>query len=161
MIALFINNWNDERKEKEYLNQIFYAINKELEESLIDIERVIPKQMASADSIQKYLTNEEGSIYDVITRANGVHAPTIKTNAWKAIANSKIELITYDKLSALADIEERKENLRWRLEKQMDFMFQNMEKTDKAKKEMLIMTILNMVGAEKELQMAIEESIKK
>lgn len=161
MIALFINNWNDERKEKEYLNQIFYAINKELEESLIDIERVIPKQMASADSIQKYLTNEEVSLYDVITRANGVHAPTIKTNAWKAIANSKIELITYDKLSALADIEERKENLRWRLEKQMDFMFQNMEKTDKAKKEMLIMTILDMVGAEKELQMAIEESIKK
>ncbi len=160
LIALFINNWNEDRKDKEYLNQIFSSIEKELEESLTDIERVIPKQMASADSIQKYINNEEVSIYNIITRSNGVHAPRIKTNAWKAIANSKIELIAYDKLSALAGIEERKENLRWRLEKQMDFMFQNMEKTDKAKKEMLMMTILDMVGAEKELQSAIEEVLK-
>ena len=160
LIALFINNWNEDRKDKKYLNQIFASIEKELEESLIDIERVIPKQMASADSIQTYLNNEEVSIYDILTRANGVHAPRIKTNAWNAIANSKIELISYDKLSALADIEERKENLRWRLEKQMDFMSQNIEKTDKAKKEMLLMTIFDMVGAEKQLQSAIEEVLK-
>jgi hypothetical protein len=82
-------------------------------------------------------------------------------NAWNAIANSKIELIPYNKLSALADIEDRKENLRWRVEKQMDFMSQNMEKTDKAKKEMLMMTIFDIVGAEKELQSAIEEVLKK
>ncbi len=160
LIALFINNWNEDRKDKKYLSQIFSSIEKELEESLLDIERVIPKQMESVDSVQKYLNNQEVSIYTVITRANGVHAPRIKTNAWKAIANSKIELIAYDKLSALADIEDRKENLRWRLEKQMDFMFQNMEKTDKAKKEMLMMIILDMVGAEKELQSEIEEVLK-
>jgi hypothetical protein len=161
LIALFINNWNEDRKDKKYLNQIFSSIEKELEESLLDIERVIPKQMASADSIKKYLNNEKVSIYDIVTRANGVHAPRIKTNAWKAIANSKIELIAYDKLSALADIEDRKENLRWRLEKQMDFMFQNMEETDRAKKEMLLMKILDMVGAEKELQSEIQEVLKR
>jgi hypothetical protein len=161
LIALFINNWNEDRKDKKYLNQIFSSIEKELEESLIDIERVIPKQLASADSIQTYLNNEDVSIYDIIIGANGVHAPRIKMNAWNAIANSKIELIPYNKLSALADIEDRKENLRWRVEKQMDFMSQNMEKTDKAKKEMLMMTIFDIVGAEKELQSAIEEVLKK
>ena len=103
------------------------------------------------------MNTNELSIYDVVAKANGVHAPRIKTNAWNAIANSKIELIAYEKLSVLADIEERKENLRWRLEKQMDFMFQNMEATDKTKKEILIMTIIDMVGAEKELQSQIEE----
>lgn len=157
LVALFINNWNEDRKDKIYLNQIFSSIEKELEESLLDIEEVIPKQQNSINSIQKYLNNEEYSIYDIITRSNGVHAPRIKTNSWNAIANSKIELVAYEKLSALADIEERKENLRWRLEKQMDFMFQNMEKTDKRKKEMLMMTIMDMVGAEKELQSQIEE----
>ncbi len=160
LIALFINNWNEDRKDTKYLNQIFSSIEQELEESITDIERVIPKQMASVDSIQRYLNNEEYSIYDIIIKANGVHAPSIKTNAWNAIANSKIELIEYEKLSALADIEERKENLRWRLEKQMDFMFQNMEETDKAKKEMLMMTITDMVGAEKELQVEIEDLLK-
>ncbi|MFS4491722.1 DUF6090 family protein [Maribacter sp. 2308TA10-17] len=156
LVALFINNWNEDRKDKEYLDQIFSSIDKELEESLTDIERVIPKQLESADSLQAYLNTEELSIYDIIIKADGVHAPSIKTNAWNAIANSKIELIAYEKLSALADIEERKENLKWRLEKQMDFMFKNMEETDRGKKEMLMMTIRDMVGAEKELQAEIE-----
>ena len=160
LIALLINNWNEDRKDTKYLNKIFSSIDKELEESAKDIERVIPMQMKSVDSINKYSTNDKFSIYDIITRSNGVNAPTIKTNAWNAIANSKIELIAYDKLSALADIEESKENLRWRLEKQMDFMLQNMEQTDKSKKVMLMMIISDMINAEKELLAEIEELLK-
>lgn len=160
LIALFINNWNEDRKDKEYLNQIFSSIEKELKESATDIKDVIPKQLASVDSIQSYLNNEEVSIYDVLMKANGVHAPIIKTNAWNAIANSKIELIPYEKLSALADIEARKENLSLRVKNQMDFLMQNIEETDKAKKEILKMTILDIVGAEKELHAEIEEILK-
>lgn len=160
LIALLINNWNEDRKDTKYLNKIFSSIEKELEESAKDIERVIPMQMASVDTIQKYLNNDKYSIYDITMISNGVNAPIIKTNAWKAIANSKIELISYDKLSVLADIEDSKENLRWRLEKQMDFMYQNMEQTDKAKKVMLMMIISDMVNAEKELLAEIEELLK-
>ena len=46
---------------------------------------------------------------------NGIYMPIIKTNSWNAIANSKIELIEYEKLSGLSDIEERKENLTQRV----------------------------------------------
>jgi predicted nucleic acid-binding Zn-ribbon protein len=160
LVALLINNWNEDRKDTKYLNKIFSSIEKELEESAADIERVIPMQKKSVDSIQKYLDNDKFSIYDIIIRSNGVNAPIIKTNAWNAIANSKIELIAYDKLSALADIEDSKENLRWRLEKQMDFLFQNMEQTDKTKKVMLKMIISDMIYAEQELLAHIEEILK-
>lgn len=160
LIALLINNWNEDRKDTKYLNKIFSSIEKELEESAKDIERVIPMQMKSVDTIQKYLNNDKYSIYDITMKSNGVNAPIIKTNVWKAIANSKIELISYDKLSVLADIEDSKENLRWRLEKQMDFMYQNMEQTDKAKKVMLMMIISDMVNAEKELLAEIEALLK-
>jgi len=161
LIALFINNWNDERKEKKYLNQIFSSIEKELEESVLDIKRVIPKQLASVDTIKYYLNNDEVSIYKIMVKADGIHAPTIKTNSWNAIANSKIELIEYEKLSALADIQERKDNLIKRVDGQADFTFQNFEETDKAKKEILMMMILDVVGAEQRLQSTIEELIKK
>ncbi|TMM57157.1 hypothetical protein FEE95_11740 [Maribacter algarum] len=160
LIALFINNWNQDRKDRAYLNQIFSSIEKELEESLADIARVIPKQLTSVDSIQRYLNDEEVSIYNIITKSNGVHGPSIKTNSWNAIANSKIELVAYEKLSALADIQERKENLNMRLERQMDFLLQNIENTDSIKKEMLMMTIMDIVNAEKELQAEIEAILK-
>lgn len=133
----------------------------ELKESVLDIERVIPKQLASVDTIQKYLNNDEFSIFNIMMIADGIHSPTIKTNSWNAMANSKIELIEYGKLSALADIQERKENLTNRVEKQMDFIFQNFEETGKVKKEILMMMILDVVGAEQRLQSAIEELIEK
>ncbi len=161
LIALFINNWNDERKEKQYLNTIFSSIESELKESVSDIETVVPKQLASVDTIQTYLDNDEVSLYDIILKMDGIHTPTIKMNSWNAIANSKIELIDYERLSALADIEERKNNLMERIEKQVDFTFQNFEETNRRKKEILNMMILDVIGAEKRLQSAIEELIKK
>ena len=59
LIALSINNWNENRKDKKYLNQIFSSIEKELKESSIDIKKVIPKQLASIDTIEVYLNNEK------------------------------------------------------------------------------------------------------
>lgn len=88
------------------------------------------------------MDNEAVSLYDIMIKANGIHSPWIKTNSWNAIANTKIELIAYEKLSALAGIEERKENLISRIEKQMDFTFQNFEQTDKGKKNLLKMKLL-------------------
>lgn len=161
LIALFINNWNEDRKDKKYLNQMFSSIENELKESSKDIKRVIPLQLAFIDTIKSYLDNDKASLFNIMIKGNGIHSPTIKTNAWNAIANSKIELIEYEKLSALADIEERKNNLDRRVEKQIDFTFQNFEATERGKKEILMMMILDVVGVEKRLQSAIEELIKK
>jgi hypothetical protein len=122
---------------------------------------VIPLQLAFIDTIKSYLDNDKASLFNIMIKGNGIHSPTIKTNAWNAIANSKIELIEYEKLSALADIEERKNNLDRRVEKQIDFTFQNFEATERGKKEILMMMILDVVGVEKRLQSAIEELIKK
>ncbi|MFK7809857.1 MAG: DUF6090 family protein [Saprospiraceae bacterium] len=161
LIALFINNWNEDRKDKEYLDQIFSSMEKELEESLADIRRVLPKQLASIDTLDVYLNNEEVSLYAIMMRSNGIHFPSIKTNSWNAIVNSKIELIEYDKLSALADFEEGKENLKFRVEKQMDYIFQNFEKKDVKKKTILRMMLVDIVSAEKGLCTEIEAILKK
>ncbi len=161
LVALLINNWNEDRKDKEYLSQILTSIEKELEESNADIKRVIPKQLASIDTINAYLNNPNISLYDIMIRANGIHMPTIKTNSWNAIAGSKIELIEYEKLSAFSDIQERKENLDRRVERQMDYTFQNFEMTSRGKKEVLMMMIKDVIGAEERLHYNIELLLKK
>lgn len=96
LIALFINNWNEDRKDKKYLNKIFSSIERELEESNMDIKRVIPMQLASVDTIESYLNKEGVSLFEIMNRVNGIQFPEIKTKSWNAIANSKIELIGYE-----------------------------------------------------------------
>lgn len=156
LIALFINNWNEDRKDRKYLNQIFSSVGSELEESLSDIREVIPKQMASVDTLDKYMNNDKVSLFDIVMKSNGIHMPYIKTNSWNSIANSKIELVEYEKLSTLSHIEELKENLAQRTEKQMDFIFQNFENTDRNKKIIVRMMMTDIISAENDLQEEIE-----
>lgn len=160
LIALLINNWNEKRKDQAYLDQIFISIDRELEESKLDIERVIPKQLALLDSLDRHLANEDISLYYIITRADGIHAPQVKTNSWNAIASSKIELIAYEKLSALAGIQERKENLNNRIEKLLEFVLQNFENTEKEKKGIVRFMVSDIVGAERRFLAAIEALLK-
>ena len=44
LIALFINEWNSERKDEAYINQVFSTISQELKESKEDIIVTIPQQ---------------------------------------------------------------------------------------------------------------------
>lgn len=161
LIALAVNNWNEERKDKKYLEQIYASIEKELEESKIEIQESIPKQQILIDSIGKYLNNESISIFDIITKANGIQKPLIKNNAWKAIANSKIELIDFEKLSALSEIDESKERIELKTEKLVDFLIDNLKSTNREKKEVFMLLSQDILSTTKHSQLEIEEFLKK
>lgn len=109
LLALIINNWNEDRKDKNYLKTITISIENELVESKKDIELTLPKQIALIDTVETYLNNESISLIEIILKGNGLQQPDIKTNSWRSLANSRIELLEYSKISALSDIEERKE----------------------------------------------------
>ncbi len=161
LIALAINNWNEDRKDKKYLNQIFLAINAELEESSIDIKENIPKQQVLIDSLKKYMNDETISIFDIIRKAGGVHGPNIKNNSWKALANSKIELVEFKKLSELSEIDESKKGLEIKQQKILDYTVENLKKTTREKKEIFMLLNQELISTEKYLQFEIKEFLKK
>lgn len=160
LIALVINNWNEDRKEQKYLNQIFASINEELKESIESLEENIPKQQRLVDSLKVDLNNETVALFDVIRKAGGVWAPRINNNSWRAIANSRIELIEFEKLSALSEIEDSKNNQDYKQKKIMDFVFDNIKSTTSDKKEVLMMMVSEMVSSGKYLQSEIEALIE-
>lgn len=49
LIALGINNWNENRKDKNYINQISALINQELAETNIDVTEKIEIQKSFID----------------------------------------------------------------------------------------------------------------
>jgi len=161
LVALAVNNWNEDRKDKKYLNQIYVSIDNELEESRIEIKESIPKQQVLIDSIRKYLNDETISIFDIIEKADGINVPIVKNNSWKAIANSKIELIEFEKLSALSEIDQSKESIELKTQKLIDFVFENLKTTNQEKKEILILLSQEILSTVKYTQLEIEEFLKK
>lgn len=156
LIALWINNWNENRKDKNYIDQISNSINKELTETTEDIIINVKAQRALIDTLDFYQKDDEISIFDVMMKVNGINIPTIKINSWKAISNSKIELMEYDKISTLANIEEQKELLKIKSQNLMNFVYQNTKEAGIDKKELLKLMILDIISTEVTIQKNIE-----
>jgi len=161
LIALIINNWNEDRKDKNYLNQIYESIQKELKESNLDLKEKIPKQQRLVDSLTVYINDETVSIFDIIQKVNGIYSPRIKNNSWKAIANSRIELIEFEKLSIFSELDESKKNLEYKQDKISDFLYENIKNTSQEKKEVLMLMVSEVISSEKYVQLEIEKLIEK
>ena len=156
LIALWINNWNENRKDKKYINQISSSINKELAETNEDIIDKIAIQKSLVDTLDYYKKDDKTSIFDLVMKVDGIYIPSIKINSWKAISNSKIELMEYDKVSTLANIEEQKEILKIKSQNLMNFIYPNIKETGIDKKELLKLMMLDIISTEITIQKQIE-----
>lgn len=157
LIALFIDNWNSERKDKAYINQVFSTINNELKESKEDIISTIPKQESLIDSLEFYSDNKNVTVLDIVLKSKGIYMPQIKINTWKSVSNTKIDLVDYKKITSLSNIEEHKQTLNNKNEFLMSFLYSNINETDESIKQTLKMILMDIVQTEKTLQQIIEQ----
>ena len=157
LIALFINSWNEQRKDEKYMDEIFKSIHQELTESKIAIEQIIPKQKRLMDSMRHYSSNPELSIMQIAEKAGGMHAPQIRTNAWIAMSNRKIELVDFERIKVLSDIEEGKELLKQKLSYLMNFGYANMQDTATNKKQTIVILLMEIISTENSIKKQIEE----
>ena len=160
LIALYINNWNEDRKDAKYINKIFVSMDKELKESNEDIRIKMPQQQTLIDTLGFYKKNDSISIFDVMMKVNGVQIPQIRISSWKAISSSKIELLEYDRVSALANIEEQKELLISKTQYLMNFLYPNIKDTSIDKKELIMLIMQDIMVSERDLQKEIEGVIQ-
>ena len=156
LIALYINNWNENKKDEKYINQILSSMDKELKESNDDIKKKMPQQQTLIDSLNFYKKNDTISLFDVMMKVNGIQIPKIRISSWKAISNSKIELLEYDRVSALANIEEQKEVLLSKTQYLMNFLYPNIKDTSIDKKELIMLIMQDIIVSERDLQKEIE-----
>lgn len=157
LIALFINSWNEGRKDAKYIQEIFKSIDKELEESKTAIIQNIPKQNILIDSLRHYANDKKMTVMQIAVKANGLHAPQIRTNSWIAISQTKIELVDYDKLKILSDIEDGKFLLNEKLKYLMNLAFSNMHNSSKEMKETMIFLMMDIINTEKSIKLDIEK----
>jgi len=156
LIALFIDNWNVERKDRVYINQVFTMVDSELKESKEEILITIPKQETLIDSLNFYAKNKEVTVLTTVMKSGGIYLPPIKLNAWKAVSTNKIDLVDYKKVTTLSNIEELKGILSGKGELLMNFIYANINETDERIKQTIKLMLLDIIQTEKTLQLHIE-----
>ena len=161
LIALFIDNWNTERKDKAYVKQIYETIDSELKDTKEDITATIPRQKSLVDSLDHYSTDKNKTIMEIVMTSKGVYIPQVKVNAWKSVSTSKIDLIDYKKITILSNITELKQTLNSKTDLLGTFLYSNINETDKSKKQTLKMLLMDILQTENSISKSIEEYEKK
>jgi len=151
LIALSIGNWNQTKKDKKYVNEIFTLIDSELDDTHKGIEDVIPIQKSLIDTLEYYSNDKEVNILQLVLKVGGIYIAPIKTNAWSAFSNSKLELVDYKLIAPLSDIVEQKETLNSKSTYLTNFVNDNLNENEKDKKEILILHIKDVMGTEKNI----------
>lgn len=134
LIALYINNWNENRKDTRYINHILTSINNDLAETKTSIDSNFSDQQSILDTLDFYMEDDQISIADIGMKVNGFQLPIIRLNTWKAISNSKIELIDYEKVVVLSQLEEINEALKMKTQYLLNFVYTNLDSSEKSKK---------------------------
>jgi hypothetical protein len=157
LIALWIDNWNEDRKDRKYIDNFYLSLKKEFGDTDKEITEKIPFQKKLVDTLYFYSNNETLPLITVIEKAGGVNGPRIKLNYWRALSNSKIELIEYGKLSILTDIEEGNELLKYKKNKLLDFIYSNLTETGKKEKILLKLMMEELMRT----QISVQKDIQK
>ena len=112
LIVLMLNNWKEKKDNERFLNKVLDSITVELQENKEELEAIIISHKAIIDTINLYMNDEQMAIGNIINKVNGFQGVNIKNTAWKSFLNTRIELVDYQLISALTDIDEHKQNLK-------------------------------------------------
>lgn len=157
LIALFIDNWNENRKDQQYIELVYATINGELKETNSELSENIPVHRELIDSLKFYATDTTVNVVDIVLKTKGIHLPTIKMTAWKSVSSAKIDLMDYKKVIQLSTIEEHKDILKDQTDHLVQFLYPNLYETDKNKKRTLAIILLDVLETEKTLQQLIDD----
>jgi hypothetical protein len=148
LIALFISGLKQDRDDSRYLNRVFSSIKSELKDNRGDIKDVMIKQNRLLDTVNYYQDYNSLTVKDIILKANGLQSVSLQNNSWKSLLQFKIDLIDYELISKLSAIEGSSDMLALKMEKFLEFLFENMDSKDPKHKKRMIVHINNVLNSE-------------
>lgn len=151
LLALILNNWKESQSNQRFLNRVMQSIGEEMRENKASIEEILPLHEALIDTIHMYQQQDTISVIEVFTLADGLQAPRIKHTSWQSFLNTKIELVDYQTISVLTEIQEEKEWMNMKLSKLLDFLLEHGESNSSGKKQLLAVYISNIMDSEQRL----------
>lgn len=151
LIALFVNDWKMNKDNERFLDQVITSISLEMEENVAELQDVIPLHQQLMDTIEHYLHDSDMTISEILYNVGGVKGVNIKNTSWQSFLNPYIQLVDYEIISILTDIEESKQHMSQQTASLMTLVYPNVESTEASQKKALRILIGDLFNTEQQL----------
>ncbi len=156
-IALWVNDWNKNKNDLQFLNSVLQSVKQENEVNLTEIEQVMPKQKKLLESIGQNLDDNGITILEILSKAQGFKIPSLKNTSSQSLINSKPELVDYEIIRILADLEGEQKTFENKISYATSFLYQNLNADEKDEKIIFKVLLTDIIDSENQLKSLYEE----
>lgn len=93
LIALSINNWNENRNNEIFIDKALFAIEEEIKLNKTDMNRIVQRHKETIDSVAMHLNNDKMSLRQIIEKSGGFQIAELKNIGIRFFISNKAELI--------------------------------------------------------------------
>ena len=133
LIAVSIGNYKERRDNDKYIEKTLLAIENDIKLSKSDLDTVFKRHLELFEIIREKLEGSEPidpelTLGEMITSFGGFQVAVSKSISLRFFINNKAELLEYDIISKLLDIETGSELLQLKTRRLSDFVYENIDK---------------------------------
>lgn len=160
LIALFVNNWNENRVNRNFVNEVLTSIESELIENKTEFEMVLPQHYKLTDTLNYYIADSTITLTDLFNKLSGFRLVSVKNTAWKSFINANMSSVDFKVISKLTDIEEDKKTMNIQIQKVMDVYYNINEVSNRRQKENFALLLNDIIIIEESLLKSHKECLE-
>lgn len=150
LIALLLNNFKESYQANEYQEASLRTIKNEVEVNYSELKDIIEKQTKLLDSIKGYNASHI-SIYDIMRKSGGLQIPTLSNTGFEFYTRNEINEIDFEIMSLLIKMNKLSDLVDIKLEKLMNYIYQNIFVDSKESKRIVILYLQDALESENQV----------
>lgn len=160
LIAISLNNLKESISNNNYVEKTLNVINNEIQDSRTEVDTILKIHYKMVETLEE-LGREENDqkLGEMIVELGGFQKATIKNVSLRFFVANKAELVDFNVISQLLDIESRTEILSAKIERLADFVYENLNNTSVGSKLTFTFLLYDIIESEESLLAGYDDFI--
>jgi len=151
VIAVSIGNYKENEENERYIEKTLLAIENEIQLSQTEIDTVLNRHLKLYKILENEIGEKEETLGELISSAGGFQVASIKNVSLRFFISNKAELIDFQLISQLLDIELKSEMLSDKIKLLSDFAYDNVNNGNDEVKVKFAYLLANVIDGEQTL----------
>ena len=151
LIAVTVGNYKEQEDNKKYIEKTLLAIENEINISQIELDTVLARHIKLYEALGEEIGNTELSIGKLVSNSGGFQVAAIKNVSLRFFIANKAELLEFNMISQLLEIEQMSEMLSDKIKLMSDFAYENVNDQSTEVKLKFAYLLANVIDGEQTL----------
>jgi hypothetical protein len=151
LIAVSIGNYKEKEDNEKYIEKTLLAIENEIRLSQIEIDTVLNRHLKLYEALESEIDKNDLTLGELVSSSGGFQIASIKNVSLRFFVSNKAELLEFELISQLLDIELMSDMLSDKIKLMADFAYENVNEKNEEVKLKFTYLLVNVIDREQTL----------